>query len=409
MIMPIAIAITSILFPFSSFGSDFEKIRNKIDSRLDTNKTQTRSLNNSSETKINIPWNVLDQRNVNFWNSVTSAYDLLMKNSQKERYNFLYEAAKASQRPYPENIDTLQNWINNEDKRVYTLGLSLQFYQQWKLKVSDIKTSIIELTSERPQIKSVSNERNLIENKNFLESLRIDLNNLEKTIKPIVTKVAPQKTEANSSNQDKKTDSTTGWALFSLVIGFFAARKIYKANNKTFAKRTNNEQNAVKVEPLEKTITNFHELNLEDAFQSTLKNNSHLIEIANLKLVPYTASSFRNSLNISEEKISDGLHYFLKGAIALANGTQKAPTHVDWNCAEKMGRLYLEVNLHGLQSDQKSLYMNALLDGTGSAPAHFGRTEQLLAEALPVVSMRSTNKKTTVTLSLEGNLPSSAH
>lgn len=103
------------------------------------------------------------------------------------------------------------------------------------------------------------------------------------------------------------------------------------------------------------------------------------------------------------------MNYFLKGAIALANGNQKTPTHVDWNCAEKMGRLYLEINLNGLQSDQKSLYLNALMDGIGSAPAHFGRTEQILSEALPVVSLRSTDKKTTVTLSLEGNFPSSAH
>ncbi len=395
------LAISILLLPLYSNASDFENLKNKIEARLDSTQFQTQQLVNKESSTVHIPWNFIDQRSANFWVSAIKAYDLLMKNSQKERYNFLYEASKAQSYAYPENINALYEWIKQEDKRVYALGLNHQFYQQWKPLVAEIKKAISELNTERPKIEVKSDARGiLLENKNFLQSFQRDLIKIETSINDSNKKLLNLKKDNESTRESHSNIPTTlMWSTLALIIGFLTARRLNRNQ------KTDNKVQAIVTPP----INQYQETNLEDAFKATLQDNSHLIDMANLNVLPYTTSSFNNSLNVSDEKISDGLHYFLKGTLALANGQRKKVSHIDWNCLEKSGRVFLEVNLHGLETDQKSLYANALIDGTGSAPAHFGRTEQLLSGSLPVVSLRTASNKTTVTLSLEGDSPVTAH
>jgi hypothetical protein len=396
-----SLAVSIILLPFYSNASDFENLKNKIDARLDATQFQTKQLLKKESIHVQVPWNFIDQRSANFWVSTIKAYDLLMKNSQKERYNFLYEASRAQSYSYPENINALYEWIKQEDKRVYALGLTHQFYQQWKPLVAEIKKAITDLNTERPQIEVKSDARGiLLENKNFLESFQKDLVKIEKSMTDSNQKIENLKRDNESSSKsDSNSPATLVWSTLALIIGFFTARLLNRNQ------KTDNKVQAIVTPPLNQ----YQETNLQDAFKATLQDNSHLIDMANLNVLPYTTSSFNNSLNVSDEKISDGLQYFLKGTLALANGQNKKVSHIDWNCLEKTGRVFLEVNLHGVETDQKSLYASALIDGTGSAPAHFGRTEQLLSGSLPVVSLRTASNKTTVTLSLEGNSPVTAH
>jgi hypothetical protein len=269
--------------------------------------------------------------------------------------------------------------------------------------VAEIKEAITDLNSERPKIEVKSDARGiLLENKNFLESFQRDLVKIEKSMSDSNKKILNLKKDNESSNEsDSNIPATFMWSSLALILGFMTAR----LSNKKQEQKTEDQVQEIPTPQ----INQYQETNLEDAFKATLQDNSHLIDMANLNVLPYTTSSFNNSLNVSDEKISDGLQYFLKGTIALANGHHKKVSHIDWNCLEKTGRVFLEVNLHGVETDQKSLYASALIDGTGSAPAHFGRTEQLLSGSLPVVSLRTAANKTTVTLSLEGNSPVSAH
>jgi len=142
-------------------------------------------------------------------------------------------------------------------------------------------------------------------------------------------------------------------------------------------------------------------VSLEDECRKILDENSHLLEAAQLKIHPAARSPFKTTINVPHEKVTEALNWLLKGTIAVANSSGAKVSHVEWNCKERSGRISLEFVLHGLECDFKSLYLNTLIDGDGSASAHFGRTEMALNGYLPAVGFKSGNQRTTVSLGID--------
>jgi hypothetical protein len=108
-------------------------------------------------------------------------------------------------------------------------------------------------------------------------------------------------------------------------------------------------------------------------------------------------------VNAPQESVYEALDWLLKGTIAIANANANGTkiSRMEWNCKEQSGRVSLEFVLHGLECDFKTLYLNTLVDGNFSAPAHFGRSEMALSDHYPTIAFKSGLKKTTVSLGLD--------
>jgi hypothetical protein len=146
---------------------------------------------------------------------------------------------------------------------------------------------------------------------------------------------------------------------------------------------------------------NVEGVNIEEECKKILEGNNYLLGLSSLKVQPGVRSPFKTTINSSSEKVAEALQWLLKGTIAVVNTSGGKVSHMEWNCKEQDGRVSVEFILHGIEVDFKSLYLNTLMDGSGSATAHFGRSEMTLDGHLPVVGFKCGNRKTTVSLGLD--------
>ncbi len=353
-----------------------------------------------------VPWNMMDERESAFWAAVTEAYDFLMARNQTVRHQFLYGAAVAAQSGHPARLEAMNTWLKKENNRVYALGLSYAFYDVWKEKMLKINEAVAGLGAYRPETEANPTVNgSATEMRDFLAGLRADLK-ATAAVEADSTSKAPSRSD---------TPTTTDMATLGLTALVFLAAGLLYPRKKKYIK--------VRMKESTMSIPRFEELpplpvilerpaltqekvpvfavNLEEECRKILDGNKHLLKIANLRLEPAPRSPFRTTVNISEDKVAEALQWLLKGTLAIANGTAAKASHLEWSCQEQQGRVSLEFVLHGVECDQKALYMNTIIEQSGSATAHFGRTERTLEGHLPVVAFKSGNRKTTVSLGLD--------
>lgn len=401
--LPLALVLSTA----PAFASTTQTAIQKINQRLETINQQMHA---TGKNEVQIPWKIVDEREARFWQAVTAGYDHLMANRQTERYNFLYEASRAYSQGHPQRITALQTWLKTENKRIYALGLSYKFYDNWKPIAAKISQSIDELAQPRPTVEAKSDARGvLVESKVFLERLKQELSSIPAVAPAPVAAPVIATHDIETRSLEQILLAFTALTGFAFAVAYFRGKKNTKPK-KNIAKSALVEEVIPPLPELPSEVEQAFDndpvmagpaVNLEDECRKVLKESSDLLELSQVKVNLDTRSPFKTTVHSSEEKVTEALKWLVKGAVAVAN-TAKAPvTHLDWKCKEHNGRVSLEFILHGVEVDSRQLYQNAVLDGDGSACAHFGRTENALSGHQPVVAYRIGNKKTTISLGLE--------
>jgi hypothetical protein len=363
--------------------------------------------NKNDSSKFIQQLNVQKKNEIAFWNSLIAAYDLLKSMQITERYNFQYEAAKAYAVEGSNRVAALNKWLEHENQRIYQIGLHPSFYKNWKKAHARIKVAIQEL--RQVNINATSFQTNLLnEAKREIALLQSSLND-----RPAVN----NKNLFIKEIEVKDNGFTTSAEGFFLLVGacyvtfllgqFLPRRKksqkvrsVTKIVEKTVpvflpalpAEAYENENVTATAEKL---------TNLEEQCLKVMAEKNYLLDAAQIKLHPTTRSPFKTDVNVNEEVVKEAINWLLQGTIAISKTAGTKQSHLDWSCHEKAGRISLDFTLHGIECDSESLYLNALVEGDASAPAHFGRTEQALTGHTATVSLRCANKKTVISLGLD--------
>jgi hypothetical protein len=360
----------------------------KVDRRLKDIST--------SENNLKIPWEVVDARESRLWATIVDGYDHLKSYGLSERYNFMYEAMRATSLGHPERINALRAWLEKENTRFLLKGLRPEFYPRWKIHTQRIFAAIDDISKARP-VPVINNGTS-----KFLQKIKNDLTKINAENPPSFYETYAIPLLGCSS-------------LLLLCLGFFIGKK----RNSAPATSTitpvlessisampgipegflDTELPALPDEafdkPLEKNV------NLEEACRTLFETQSELLKASHLNVLSPVRSPFKTNINASSEKVSEAIEWLLKGTLAMVKSSSTKATHMEWNCKEISGRLSLEFVVHGMECDYKALYLNTLKEGAGSAPAHFGRSEMALSEHLPSVIFQSAQKMTIVSLGLD--------
>lgn len=404
--------IFATLLVSSAFASD--DVMRKLDEKI--NKLEKNPITTTTKT-VQVPWSLHDKKEAQLWISVVNAYDMLKSNARTERYNFMYEAMKAASLGHPNRIEALNAWIKKENARMLSMGMNQSFYMKWNAYVEKIHFAIRSLSADRPQV-NVPFEKSNEEYISFLKSIREELKNA-----PAV-EAAP--VEESSSSIQSEISTAETYSNIMMMIGaclaFFSAGYIISQRKKPVRKvvqvrrevvyRDRVESNSLPSLPEEAFAKDLsintqaarvadYSTSIEDECRKVLNNNQHLLDVADLRLTPMDRSPFKSNVNVPSETVSEALQWLLKGTIAIANTSGTKISHMEWKCIENQGRVSLDFILHGLECDSKALYLNALVDGDSSAPAHFNRTETTLDGFGANVSFRSGNKRTVVSLGMD--------
>ena len=381
-------------------ANEINHVINKIDQRLN----QAEELQNNTNF---LAVNGMERNEAKLWTSIVGAYDLLKQFSVGERYFFMYQAMQANTLAGPEKIKSLETWLKKENAKILAENLYPGFYVKWKIHVANITAALNELS--KPVTKTDSTEaaaamRRL--NNAFLNELKSDLKEI-KIPAPVVVKatpeVAPKAIEPSETSPSNLVEMFAA-SLICLAVGlFFGRNKEVKTVKKTKTKQKVAQEVEVKetVAAVATTVTHHPGVNLEQACNDTLENNLHLLEIANLTVHPTNRSPFKSTVHAPSEKVLEALNWLLKGTIAVANTQSNKVSSMEWTCRETAGRVSLEFTLHGIECNYKSLYLNAMVEGESSAPAHFGRSEMALEGHLPTVQFKSGMNRTIVSLGLD--------
>lgn len=388
----------------SAFAS--EEVMRKLDERI--KKLESSPVTSITKT-VHVPWSLHEKKEAQLWTSVLNAYDMLKSNARLERYNFIYEALRAGSLGHPERIGALEVWIKNENARLQKMGFNPTFYAKWDHYVQEVLTAIKGLNTERPQMQ-VPFKKSNSEYITLLKEVREDLKN------SVATQATMSNIEARTSSSKNTSDMMI---LISACLVFFAGgyaisqrkkpvRKVVKIKERVVYREAPQALPSLPDEAFD-TVTSEMKINkttnystsLEEECSKVLTDNQHLLEIAALKLTPMTRSPFKSTVNAPSDTVNEALQWLLKGTIAIANTSGSKISHMEWKCIENQGRVSIDFILHGLECDSKSLYLNTLLDGEASAPAHFNRTETTLDGFGANVSFRSGNKKTVVSLGMD--------
>lgn len=434
-------AITGILFVtllstpvLASEGVDqiVERVQQQINTLAKTRGHATVTTGGSVE----IPWSTIEKRDSAFWTATIEAYDFLKVLGLRERYNFIYEATKAISAENTQKADSLKKWINQENKNIGALIIHPRYVTTWKDHVAKINGTIEVIAGPRPEIQI--NAPEIRPNKihqQMIAGVQHDL----KAIKTALKKEQAQNAARMKKEEEFRTSAAKGENNYSLLIaGCMASLAmgmlISRRKNKTVKKQRPVVAKAtVKVEKPQglvapntvaakatvpalpkEAIARFEKeehpgVNLEEQCRKVLSDSTHLLDIAHLSVHPAARAPFKTTVNVPADKVTEAIQYMLKGTIAMANTKGAKISHMEWNCKEASGRVFLEFVLHGFECDYKGLYLNTLIEKDGSAPAYFGRSEMALDGHLPSVIFKSGKGRTTVSLGLDSHATSLTH
>lgn len=414
----------------SALANEVNPLSKKIDEHI---IALEKSMMGSNAKLQVIPWSIMDAKENQFWAATIDAYDFLLQNQIGARYLFLYSAARVSSLPYEVRIEALRKWLLSEDNRILGQGLPDHHYASWKNKIRALNKSIDDLALAPSIPVTPEKKGTALETKALLKELKTAIN------KKSVTKV--QKLKA--SNEEINYLHVSATALVFLCIGLIYPRKKKVIKRVVRQKVLLPEVPQLQAEipqvqlypdlpplPVEEPTpgveaqaeiaeeeiiaTNTFKplppgISIEDECRIVLEENAHLINLANLSVHPMARSPFKTNVHAPQDKIKEALEWLVKGTIAVANISETRPSHMEWKCHENDGRVTVEFILHGTECDTKTLSKNAILDGDGSAPAHFGRTEATLNDYLPAISFRSQNKKTIISFGVDTSMREMTH
>ncbi len=406
--MKFLFVITTLLVSAASFAATdvnslLEKVNNEIN-KIELIQDRTK-VDNSSVTLES-----LDQKEAAFWGSVVGAYEYLKSYYMSERYYFMFEAMKNASLGHPARVPALKAWIAKANQKIQTSNVHPDFFVKWNKHIAHITKSLNELSGTR----NVSSSNNaakayyetLREIKYDLEAIRVAKPRFETKITPAVEVERIEMTTPLSDSQEAVYLTLLGICVAVIGLSFFKSSKEDKKVTRIIKREALLKQDiiaeasvaAIPSLPPEALFTG---VSLEDKCREVLAANTHLFSAAELQVLNAQRSSFRTTVNAPAANVDEALNWLLKGTMAVANTSSSKASHMEWNCKENAGRVYLEFVLHGVECDEKNLYMNTLIDGNGSAPAHFGRSEMALDGHYPSVAFKSGNKKTTVSLGLD--------
>ena len=335
-----------------------------------------------------------------FWKAIHKGYWFFksLKRPEAEISDYLVSATEAFAR---NNLKDLYEWLHKQNLRFSKMNYMPVYNSRWKVISTEINESIGTMTEVRRE-----SHRRI----NTFQSAIAGLNKIA-----IENQQAPVLAVPNLKKPSLKASAPAfpieifalAALLFASVTGNLFFALIWAKKKKTSTLPTK-EQLSVSTVP-----SNIYKkfdaevvhagVSLEEKWRSTLETHDYLLNIADLKVHPSQRSPFNTRLNVPEDKVNEALQWLIKGTLAIANGSSQKATHIDWSCQERNGRVCLEVTLHGIECDAEKLYYNVLSDGSGSAPAHFGRTEMVLSDHLATVGIKSLKKKTIVNFAMDAS------
>mgnify|MGYP003574904469 CR=1 FL=1 len=363
------------------------------------------------------------------WPKINGAYDFLRTLSIGERFAFIYEGAKAYSVSQKERASALTKWINEQDKLISKRIINKTNLREWKTHSTAIQDSISEINKGTPTRTAavVPEIRPNQAHQALLSAIETDLKGLKASLAaPVAAKTAEPAPQIEAAPAFPEITFEfdyriiAGASLTLLAAAFLASRKKTKKTQKVKTKTTKATVQAVQKKTattaiVAKTATATVNaqprtgINFEEECSKAINDSTHILDMAQMKVIPAARSPFKTTLNISQEKASEAIELLLKGVIAISNTNGGKASHMEWGCTESNGRVYVDFTLHGIECDYKSLYLNTVLEKTSSAPAYFGRTEMLLDGHLPSVHLKSGKNKTTVSLGIESHAASLTH
>jgi hypothetical protein len=415
-------------FSLGLMAASHDEFLTKIESKIAELESSAEKQN---EQKISVPWNQLYEHEISFWNLVLKGDVLIKTNASVLRPLYLQQAMTAQTLPLPERIQHLENWVSQMNKKIYTLGLSYEFYRQWKGVYSGLKTALSRMEGVNNSLITVKSDARGIklDQKNFLESLLNDFKNL-KTPTQIITQYVPN--PATSTG----TENTSFHFIHYLAIGAAALLALtlgvlLKKADSTEKKIDLNIQElspkmevseAINLPPLpieNDALKTIHEeviplnnqfgVHLEDVCQEVLHHHEHLLKLSQVQYSPSKRSAFTSFVCADPKRVNEALQWMLKGTLAIANSAKKNSPKLDCQFMEREGRVVVDFTLNGIDYDMRTLQLHTIMDGDSSAPYNFSRTELCLPENSPIVSLRHSPEQTTISLSLDSLYRETTH
>lgn len=394
--------IVMTLLSSSAFANvNNDKLLNRIDEQL---KSIESSIKRSKTTQTNFSDHMenLIHSETLVWSDIADLYELYRSHSVNERYYFLHEAMKASAMPLEQRGFYLEEWATIMNQRALALRLSPHFEKQWKVKMGSLKTKIENLVNvSRLEVKIADTD---------ISKETAQIKEISKEISLTPPRVIERKVaiEANNSNQNTNQYYFYGAAfLAGLAFSFLFRRKGKQETTQPIAQNiapTKAETNfmAASFQNKIQEMDEFRPTTLENVSRNSIKRNEHLFNLAMLDVQHQLPSPFNTEVNISQAKLTEAMDWMIKGIISLKNSTHNQEAKLDWVCKSKKDRISVDFILRNVKIDAQKLQENAILNGDGSAPAHFGRCEQILSNHYPVVKIKPSEKHTVISLGIEG-------
>ena len=397
----------------SSVGYTQSDIYREIEERIE-NLKRPRTENISKNVEFKASASFLKEQNL--LAEILKGYDHLKQYAVSYRYEYMHKALQAASSNPEVRHQKLTTWLEMVNREIMSRQLHEKFNNRWKVLYTDIKVAINEVNSVVENVKF--SESVVINNDNEVEFLdgikrRLSLN----------TEVVPT-TEATTTAElsdvsiiyDNKLLISIAASALTITFAFaalFSRRKKQnvstpKAQSKSFRIETPLLANVTVEEKRfeECKLTATEVSNLESSYLNCLKRNDHLLKQAEIKVLNGIKSPFNSVISVPQERLDQALNFLLQGTLAVANTSSKKATHLEWNCIAQEGRYSLNLTLHGVSCDERSLILNTIIDADFSGPAYFGRAEQTLEEHQPTILFKSNQQKTTISLSLDDSVTS---
>jgi|GEM_PF-6138373 len=393
----------------SSFVFSQSNALNEIEERIENLRRNPRIENISKDIELRTDKTLIKERKL--LQEILGGYDLLKRYAVTYRYEYMHKGLQAASSDHDKRSLKLTSWIETVNKELLSRNLNVKFGNEWKTHYSLIKSAIQEANSfvvTVPFSKSVV--LNYEDEIQFLESIKYQIPQITKT--PELNETISNPTAVITIwDQNLIAAGVTITTLLLMAALFFTRKK-----EKVSTSRTQNSHQMV-VPPLpaltvaESHFEEFHTVtpevsNLETSYVNCLKRNEHLLRQAELKVLNGVKSPFKSVISVPQERLDQALNFLLQGTLAVANTSSKKASHLEWSCVSQEGRYSLNLTLHGINCDERSLLLNTIIDADFSGPAYFGRAEQTLEEHQPTILFKSNNLKTTISLSLDDSVTS---
>lgn len=396
----LAVCLTS-MSSFALSMDPVDQVQNRIDEQVKIIEKSFKDQLSVHQKAINRVDRVTNAE-ASIWGKIIDIYELYRENGVSERYFFLLEATNAMPLPLDQRGVYLEEWAKTMDERAYSLGLSPRFYGIWKQKMSELKMQIKDLVNLSRQTVEIPETPSIPTNK---------IKELSKSLKTLPPQVVEKKVVVKEVEHKTNYTYLFGSFFAGLALMFiFRRKKNVKAAPQPVKETT---LAAFDVKPqikealvefdFEKELSN-RPLNLEEISRKCLDKNEDILSLASLNPQHQPPCPFDTSVNIPAEKLADAMNWMIRGIVSLKNTAADKEAKLDWVCKRNKNRVSVDFILKNVKVDAKTLQEDAIINGEGSAPAHFGRCEQILANHFPTVKIKPTDKHTIISLGLESHI-----